>query len=375
MTKRNTNMKLTRLFILLFTLTALLQAPIYAQLTDSLAVMPDTTAIRVGISGSSPFVLQKDGHLEGISYEVWEAVAAQSNWKFTSQQYESVSDGLSSLQKGDIDVLIGPISITSARSKSVRFTQPYFQSSLSILSNSEGHGWWDRIAPFFSKSLLYAVFIFLFILSIVGTLVWLTERNASPEQFPKDPAHGIANGMWLAIVTMTTTGYGDKAPITFWGRIITGAWMIISIIFSASLIAGIASTLTLTGIQGNVLNNVEQLSDKKVAVIKKSPALDFINEYRAIPVEVDNFEEAYQKLKKKELAAVVYDRPQMMYFLKKIGEEKMHISKAEYYKQGYGFATSINSPLSRKINIRLLELSEQNRINRIVQAWLGDENK
>jgi polar amino acid transport system substrate-binding protein len=368
-------MKLTRLFILLFTLTALLQAPIYAQLTDSLAVMPDTTAIRVGISGSSPFVLQKDGHLEGISYEVWEAVAAQSNWKFTSQQYESVSDGLSSLQKGDIDVLIGPISITSARSKSVRFTQPYFQSSLSILSNSEGHGWWDRIAPFFSKSLLYAVFIFLFILSIVGTLVWLTERNASPEQFPKDPAHGIANGMWLAIVTMTTTGYGDKAPITFWGRIITGIWMIISIIFSASLIAGIASTLTLTGIQGNALNNVEQLSDIKVAVIKNSPALDFINEYRAIPVEVSNLDEAYQKLKNKEVAAVVYDRPQMMYFLKKNGEEKMHISKAEYYKQGYGFATNINSPLSRKINIRLLELSEQNRINRIVQAWLGDENK
>ena len=98
------------------------------------------------------------------------------------------------------------------------------------MSNSEGHGWWDRIAPFFSKSLLYAVFIFLFILSIVGTLVWLTERNASPEQFPKDPAHGIANGMWLAIVTMTTTGYGDRAPITFWGRIITGSWMVISII-------------------------------------------------------------------------------------------------------------------------------------------------
>ncbi|MEO6683965.1 MAG: hypothetical protein ABIN48_14170 [Ginsengibacter sp.] len=53
----------------------------------------------------------------------------------------------------------------------------------------------------------------------------------------------------------------------------------------------------------------------------------------------------------------------------------MHISTAEYYKQGFGFATRINSPLSKKINIRLLELSEQNRINRVVRAWLGEENK
>lgn len=346
-----------------------------AQAPDSLLKNSDTTSIRIGISGSSPFIIEKDGHVEGISYEIWEAVAGDAGWKFTTNKYASVSEGLNSLQKGDIDVLVGPISITSSRAKTVRFSQPYFQSSLSILSNKTGGDWWDRIAPFFSKQLLYAVVIFLFILSIVGTFVWLAEKKESPEQFPADPARGIGNGMWLAIVTMTTTGYGDMAPVTFWGRVLTGIWMIISIIFSASLIAGIASTLTLTGIQGNVLNNVEQLTNKKVAVIKDSPAVSFMDDINAVPVEVNNLEEAYQKLKNKEVTAVVYDRPQIMYFLKKSGEDKMHLSKAEYYKQGYGFVTRLNSPISSKINIRLLELSEQNRINRIVHAWIGDENQ
>ncbi len=360
-------------FLFLFLTSQL--SPASAQTTNSISEIPDTTIIRVGISGSSPFILEKDGHLEGISYEIWEAVAGESGWKFTTDKYESITDGLTSLQNGEIDVLVGPISITSSRAKTVRFSQPYFQSSLSILSNKTGGGWWDRIAPFFSKQLLYAVVIFLFILSIVGTFVWLAEKKESPEQFPSDPARGIGNGMWLAIVTMTTTGYGDMAPITFWGRVLTSIWMIISIIFSASLIAGIASTLTLTGIQGNVLNNVEQLSNKKVAVIKDSPAESFIEEYNAIPVRVNSLEEGYKILKNKEVTAVVYDRPQMKYFLKKNGDEKMHLSKAEYYKQGYGFATSLKSTLSPKINIRLLELSEQNRINRIVKAWLGDENE
>jgi polar amino acid transport system substrate-binding protein len=350
-------------------------AAVSGQAMDSIPFKTDTSTLKVGLAGSSPFIVKTNDHFEGISYEIWEALAAQSTWKYNTQYFNSVPDGITSLQNGVIDVLVGPVSITSDRAKEVRFSQPYFQSSLSIMSNSDRHGLWERISPFFSPKLFIAVLIFLFILSIVGTLVWLAERKTSPEQFPMEPAKGIANGMWLAIVTMTTTGYGDRAPVTFWGRIITGSWMIISIIFATTMVAGIASTLTLTGIQTNVISNMEQLSGKKVAVIKSSPAKDFVEEYFGRPVEVDNLEEAYDKLKNKDVSAVVYDRPQMMYFLKKHGEKEMKVSKAEYYKQGYGFAVRTNSPLSRKINILLLNLSEQNRITRIVQAWLGDENK
>lgn len=375
MTKNKKTICTSTISILLFLLFSSIKTPGLGQGQYLDIHTPDTTAIRVGIAGSSPFIMEKDGHLEGISYEIWEAVAREADWKFTIDKYGTVSDGLNSLKRGDIDILVGPISITSSRAKTVRFSQPYFQSSLSILSNNVGNGWWDRIEPFFSKKLLYAVLLFLFILSIVGTLVWLAEKKESPEQFPHDPLRGIGNGMWLAIVTMTTTGYGDMAPVTFWGRILTSVWMIISIIFSASLIAGIASTLTLTGIQGNVLNNVEQLSNKKVAVIVNSPAEDFIKEYNAIPVGVKTLTEGYEKLKKKEVTAVVYDRPQMRYLLKRKGEENMHLSKAEYYKQGYGFVTPLNSSLSPKINIRLLELSEQNRINRIIHSWIGNDNE
>ena len=365
------------IYIPVFFLIFLLVGPstAFAQATDSISLKTDSSSLKVGLAGSSPFIVKTNDHYGGISYEIWEALAAKSKWKYSTQYFNSVTDGISALQNGGIDVLVGPVSITSDRAKVVRFSQPYFQSSLSIMSNSDRHGFWDRIAPFFSAKLLIAIAIFLFILSIVGTLMWLAERKASPEQFPMKPAEGIANGMWLAIVTMTTTGYGDRAPITFWGRIITGSWMVISIIFATTMVAGIASTLTLTGIQTDVVSNMEQLSGKKVAIIKGSPAKDFVEEYFGRPVEVDNLEAAYEKLKSKDVAAVVYDRPQMMYFLKKHGEENMKVSKAEYYKQGYGFAVRENSPLTRKINILLLDLSEENRLTRIVQTWLGDENK
>ena len=348
---------------------------IFAQATDSIQYKADTAALKVGVAGSSPFITYNNRDYGGISYEVWQALVAKTRWKYSTQHFNSVSDGLASLQNGTIDVLVGPVSITSERAKIVRFTQPYYQSSLAIMSNAEGTGMLERIAPFFSRKLLIAVLMILFILSLVGTFIWIAERKRSPEQFPMDPASGIANGMWLAIVTMTTTGYGDKAPITFWGRIITGSWMVISIIFATTMVAGIASTLTLSGIQSNIITNIEQISGKKVAVIKNSPALDFVTEYNTRPVVVDNLDQAYEKLKNKDVVAIVYDRPQLMYFLKKHSENKMSVSKAEYYKQGYGFAVRTNSSLSKRLNVLLLDLSEQHRITRIVQSWLGDENK
>ena len=203
--------------------------------------MPDTAHLKVGVAGSSPFIIQKNNKdYNGIAYDIWQMIAVDARWNYSVVDYPSVAQALDSLENGKIDILVGPISITSARVNKVRFSQPYYQSSLSIMSRSEKRGLWDRISPFFSWKLAVALVIFLFILAIVGTLIWIAERKESPEQFPPDPPRGIANGMWLAIVTMSTTGYGDKAPITLLGRIITGCWMVISIIFATSMVAGIA---------------------------------------------------------------------------------------------------------------------------------------
>ena len=118
-------------------------------------------------------------------------------------------------------MVVGPVSITAERARRMRFSQPYFQSSLSILSRSEAPSWPQRIRPFCSARFFIALGVFVLILGGVGALIWMAEREANPDQFPAAPARGIANGMWCAIVTMSTTGYGDRAPITFWGRMVT----------------------------------------------------------------------------------------------------------------------------------------------------------
>ncbi|HTO15949.1 MAG TPA: transporter substrate-binding domain-containing protein [Edaphocola sp.] len=332
--------------------------------------------LRVGIAGSAPFVIHKDSIDDsGIAIEIWENIAAKANFEYASIDYNDVSSALRALQLGEVDVVIGPLSITAQRMEFVRFTQPFFQSGLSIVSRSEHKSLIDRIKPFFSFKLIIAISVFLFILGLVGTFFWLAERKHSPEQFPMKAAPGIANGMWLAIVTMSTTGYGDRAPITFWGRVIAGSWMVISIIFATSMVAGIASTLTLTGLDKSEITMASELNKQKTGVIENSPAEEFAEEKNAKIIKIKNLEDGYQKLLDKEIDALLFDRTQVLYFLKQNSNESISISPYEYDKLGYGFATQLNSDLTHQINIHLLHMAESGKLTRILHSWLGDYEK
>ncbi|MGV3761483.1 transporter substrate-binding domain-containing protein [Parapedobacter sp.] len=329
--------------------------------------------LTIGVAGSPPFVLRdsSDNSVDGISIQIWERVANDLDLSYTYRYFEDVPAALTALRGGQLDVVVGPTTITSERAAFVRFSQPYFQSSLSILSNTEKMGLWDRIRPFFSLRLLYAVLVFMVILGCVGMLLWLVERRKSPQQFPPEPARGIANGMWCAIVTMSTTGYGDLAPVTFIGRVIAGCWMVISIIFATSMVAGIASTLTLTGMAEHTIETVEDMYKKKIAVVSDSPADDLVAAYQGISEPVRGLEEGYRLLGDKKVQAMVFDRPQLLYFLNQKHQPLNSISAAEYEKQGYGFAFSAQTSLLHDVNIHLLHLQEDGTIGRIVDAWLG----
>jgi voltage-gated potassium channel len=66
-----------------------------------------------------------------------------------------------------------------------------------------------------------------------GVLIWLAE----PERFPN-----VGVGMWWAIQTVTTVGYGDVTPTTLLGRLVGGAVMVQSIAFISVITAVVTSS-------------------------------------------------------------------------------------------------------------------------------------
>lgn len=340
-------------------------------LAQSDSLKSDTSVFVVGVAGSEPFV--KDD--SGVSLEIWKRLMDKLGIQYQTKRYDDVPQALQALKEGKINAVAGPISITSERAENAKFSQPYFESGLSILSLKSNDSLWSKIAPFFSKRFFIALCVFLFILAIVGTLMWLTERKSNTEQFPMEPTKGIANGMWCAIVTMTTTGYGDIAPGTFWGRFVAGTWMVISLIFTTSMIAGIASVLTLSSIGSSTINNSEGLSGKSIGVVPGSPAELFVKEFGGRTVAIENVKDGFNKLSQNGVDAVVYDRPQLLYFLLQHPNKDLALSETEYDRLGYGFAFPLDYNKMHIVDENLLELEESGVVDRIVQKWLGESKK
>ena len=65
-------------------------------------------------------------------------------------------------------------------------------------------------------------FLFMVIMVIsTGTLMYMVEGS-----IPGSPFSDIPTSIYWATVTMTTVGYGDIAPITFLGRVLSTVLML-----------------------------------------------------------------------------------------------------------------------------------------------------
>jgi voltage-gated potassium channel len=100
---------------------------------------------------------------------------------------------------------------------------PAFGTLARVVSNER--------APLASILILFGI-----VLIIAATGAHMLEREKQPDQFGNLPG-----AMWWAVVTLTTTGYGDVVPATVGGKLI-GAALMISGIAVLALMTGVLAT-------------------------------------------------------------------------------------------------------------------------------------
>lgn len=96
------------------------------------------------------------------------------------------------------------------------------------------------------KSFISTLYIFAVAVVVCASLIHVVESSVQPEKFGS-----VLKSMWWTVITLTTVGYGDVAPVTAGGKLI-GA-------FTAVL--GVCSVALLTGVVANSFN--AQLARKR----------------------------------------------------------------------------------------------------------------
>lgn len=95
---------------------------------------------------------------------------------------------------------------------------------LKIAPDTSGFKQLRRVIAQEAEQLGSVMIIFALVLYAASVIVHVLEREAQPERF--GTIHGT---LWWAIVTLTTTGYGDSVPVTPLGRIVASLVMICGI--------------------------------------------------------------------------------------------------------------------------------------------------
>lgn len=329
--------------------------------------LPDRT-LRVGTKDTVPFAMKENGEWVGISTDLWNELAEELGLEY--EWIETDLEGLlTGLESGELDASVAALTLTPEREEIVDFSHPYFESGLGIAIR-KGPGSWVRMAQkLLSPEFLRTIGILLLTLLIVGGIVWLFERRRN-DQFGGGPRSGLWSGFWWSAVTMTTVGYGDKAPVTTGGRIVALIWMFVGLVAISSLTAAITSSLTVSQL-GSDISGPADLEGVTVGTVESSTSIGYLERrginYRAYP----NARTALERLESEEVEAVVYDMPILVY-MTRTDFEGLTTTGAPFERQSYAIALPEGSEMREELNRRLLDLIRDDEWRAIRTRYLGE---
>lgn len=345
-------------------LLLLLSLPVFtnAQEIDSLKTY------KVGVKITPPFIIDSEDGYSGISIDLWKSVADKLGIKYKFYEYD-LQNLLEAVKKDEIDIAINPLTVTSRRLRDFDFTQPYYISNLAIAVSTEQqeNPIWKLLGNFLSVNFWKAILLLFVIILVFGALLWITERKASDQL--ADDWTGIGDGIWWSAVTMTTVGYGDKYPVTPWGRVVATIWMFVAIVTISGFTASITSAITVNELEYKI-KNLDDLRRVTVGTLAGSSSDEFLTQRGINYLTITDIEEGLEKLKTGEINALVYDQPVLSYAIHTSNSEGMiDILPYKFDTEYYSYALPEGSELVDMIDPLLIAEIESLGWQRILSGY------
>lgn len=317
---------------------------------------PETASktMTVGVRRQPPFAIKtetSDGNdWDGVSVQLWREIAEDLDIQYEWQEV-AADEEIGRLRRGDVDIVISAIA-TPEGEQQLDFTQSYYVSSLGVAQPRQ-RKILDTVGAVLSPRFLKTCLWLSLLLLVVGAVVWSFERGKNDEMYATNPAQGLWDSFWWAGVTLTTIGYGDKAPITIGGRVVAMLWMLVAIGLTSTLTATITSIFSqdATG----ELSNIADLKSMKVGTIGDSTAAQVLQQQQIDFQSFNSPQAGLQAIDDGDLDAFIYDATLLSYLNKNEFSNRLAVESTSLQTGHHAFAMAEDAPMLEAINAEVIE--------------------
>ena len=365
-------MRQSRPWAVAILLVAYLAIPATAALPDDEGRELAGMRLIVGTRVRPPFSIKNDdGTWSGIAIDLWRSIAGQLGVSYELRELDR-DELMRGIQNGSLNVVVEALAITADRERLVDFTHPFYTTGLGIaVPRQIGSDWIGDLRHALSPRLFQLMLLIALSTLLIGVLVWFVERKRNVPHFGGRAVQGIGSALWWSATTMTTVGYGDKAPITAVGRTIAVVWMFVGLVLIAAVTATITAALAIHQL-GSRIRGPEDLPGSWVATLPESAASVYLKEHHIAFKAYPTVGEGLRAVLHHQVDAMVYDAPVLGYYVQTEMGGAIQVLHATFDHEDYGFVIPQGSPLREPINRALLTITREPGWKDVLRSYLGN---
>ena len=329
----------------------------------------DRQTVVVNTVTRPPFSMEENGAHVGFSMDLLRALAERLDWELEIQRQDGFTAMLDGVSGGQADVAAANISITAVREETLDFSQPIFESGLSIMVSNEDRTQPNLLRALVSWDLAAAIGLAFLVLFCGGMLMWVFERKAQP-YFDRPLNEAWFPSFWWALNLVVNGGFEERVPRSAFGRIFAVLLVLSSLFVVSVFVAKITAVMTVNAITGSV-QGVSDLYGKRVGTVDASTAAGFLGRREIDFIGYEGLEQLIAGFEAGEVRLVVFDAPILDHYIREGGHATGHIVGNRFMTEYYGLAFVEDSSLVEPTNRALLEMQEDGSYDQLYRKWFG----
>ncbi len=333
---------------------------------------PASAPLKVAVYNVPPYgIVEPDGSIDGVSVDLWRRAAEVIGRQYRLAPVSQMEAILQGLERNEFDAAIGAITITPERLARVDFSYPAHRSGVAVAVRKDS----GPVAAFLRYGAVVAelsplIALTLVLLLAMAVAMWIVERPMRSMNHEWAVA-SLRDGVFWAVVTMTTVGYGDKTPKTAGGRLIAILWMLVSVALVSILSTSIISKMTAERVESSLRLTDTDLAGKRLGAVAHSSGAEYLDERHLRYAPFDDLPAALTALERGEADAVVNSVGALQYLIaarfKGTIEAPQGVLEPAYMAVALPPGSTLKKPLDRA----LIEITASPEWRRIEESYFG----